>query len=110
MVSGLCTSPWDHERIFSGEARLIRTASKSVGSEPLSPKLGLMCSVAYLLRNTGQSSHAFQHRLRCRRRFEDRGYLRLQELDVETQGLELSNQHVERLGQASPARSAAPPA
>src|SRR5688572_14437964 len=29
MVSGLVTSPWDHDRIFSGEARLIRMLSKS---------------------------------------------------------------------------------
>jgi hypothetical protein len=29
MVSGLVTSPWDHERIFSGLARLMRMESKS---------------------------------------------------------------------------------
>src|SRR5579864_5674799 len=29
MVSGLVTSPWDQLRIFSGDARLIRMASKS---------------------------------------------------------------------------------
>jgi hypothetical protein len=29
MVSGFVTSPWDHERIFSGEAKLIRMLSKS---------------------------------------------------------------------------------
>jgi hypothetical protein len=29
MVSGLVTSPWDHERIFSGLAKLIRIESKS---------------------------------------------------------------------------------
>src|SRR5690349_24710979 len=29
MVSGLVTSPWDQLRIFSGEARLMRIASKS---------------------------------------------------------------------------------
>jgi hypothetical protein len=29
MVSGLVTSPCDHDRIFSGEARLIRMLSKS---------------------------------------------------------------------------------
>src|SRR5712671_1897963 len=32
MVSGLVTSPCDHDRIFSGEARLIRIASKSLVS------------------------------------------------------------------------------
>jgi hypothetical protein len=30
MVSGLVTSPCDHERIFSGDAREMRIASKSV--------------------------------------------------------------------------------
>src|SRR5215469_6567063 len=30
MVSGLVTSPCDHERIFSGEASMMRMASKSV--------------------------------------------------------------------------------
>src|ERR1700690_3409703 len=29
MVSGLVTSPWDQLRIFSGDARLMRIASKS---------------------------------------------------------------------------------
>src|SRR5271166_3849612 len=29
MVSGFVTSPWDQLRIFSGDARLIRMASKS---------------------------------------------------------------------------------
>src|SRR5947208_13644016 len=29
MVSGLVTSPWDHERIFSGLAREMRMESKS---------------------------------------------------------------------------------
>src|SRR5580692_167377 len=29
MVSGLVTSPWDQLRIFSGEAKLMRMASKS---------------------------------------------------------------------------------
>src|SRR5258708_15376681 len=29
MVSGLVTSPWDHERIFSGLAKLMRMESKS---------------------------------------------------------------------------------
>jgi hypothetical protein len=29
MVSGLVTSPWDHDRIFSGLAKLMRMESKS---------------------------------------------------------------------------------
>src|SRR6185369_7850788 len=36
MVSGLVTSPWDQLRIFSGEARLIRIASKSAIAFPRS--------------------------------------------------------------------------
>src|SRR5271166_2416688 len=36
MVSGLVTSPWDQLRIFSGEARLMRMASKSAMGFPRS--------------------------------------------------------------------------
>src|SRR5450755_3583743 len=36
MVSGLVTSPWDQLRIFSGEARLMRMASKSAIGFPSS--------------------------------------------------------------------------
>jgi hypothetical protein len=38
----LVTSPWDHDRILSGDARLIRMASKSGINEPFASKLGLM--------------------------------------------------------------------
>ncbi len=42
MVSGLVTSPCDQERIFSGDARLMRIASKSEVSEPRVSKDGLI--------------------------------------------------------------------
>jgi hypothetical protein len=42
IVYGLVTSPWDHERIFSGDARLIRIASKSLVSAERSWKFGLI--------------------------------------------------------------------
>src|SRR6476660_4553878 len=42
MVSGLVTSPCDHERILSGDARLMRIASKSDVSELRESKDGLM--------------------------------------------------------------------
>src|SRR6476661_8243374 len=42
MVSGLVTSPCDHERILSGDARLIRMASKSLVNELRESKDGLI--------------------------------------------------------------------
>ena len=36
MVSGLVTSPWDQDRIFSGLARRILIASKSGTTRPMS--------------------------------------------------------------------------
>src|SRR6476660_3826594 len=42
MVSGLVTSPCDHERILSGDARLMRIASKSDVKEPRLSKEGLI--------------------------------------------------------------------
>src|SRR6266850_2641204 len=84
MVSGLVTSPCDQDMIFSGEARLIRIASKSLVSAPRSWKEGLM----YL--------HLFQYRLRS----DVRLLFGLHQLNVQTERLQLSNQHVEGLGQA----------
>ena len=47
MVSGLETSPCDQDRMVSGEARLIRMASKSAVSELRSAKVDLLrCSYA----------------------------------------------------------------
>src|SRR5215471_6663432 len=85
MVSGLVTSPCDHDWIFSGDARLMRIASKSLVSAERSWNEGRI----YL--------HLLQHGLRSR--FE--GFLLgLDQLDVETQRLQLANEHVERFGQA----------
>jgi hypothetical protein len=39
MVSGFLTSPWDHSRIFSGEAREILIAENESGSFGFSKKL-----------------------------------------------------------------------
>src|SRR5262245_2768293 len=44
MVSGLVTSPCDHDMILSGDASEIRIASKSDVKDPRSWKLGLMGS------------------------------------------------------------------
>jgi hypothetical protein len=46
IVSGLVTSPCDHERIFSGDARLMRIASKSEVSELRESNLGLLLLIA----------------------------------------------------------------
>src|SRR5215510_6046719 len=84
MVSGFVTSPCDHERILSGEARLIRIASKSLVSADRSWKLGRI----YL--------DLLENRLRS----GFNGFLlRLHQLDIQTERLELANEHVERLGQ-----------
>src|SRR5579883_1352106 len=45
MVSGLVTSPYDHDRICSGDARLIRTALKSLTSS-ITPPEGTFGSLA----------------------------------------------------------------
>src|SRR5215471_17789535 len=85
MVSGLVTSPCDHDWIFSGDARLMRIASKSLVSAEGSWNEGRI----YL--------HLLQHGLRSR--FE--GFLlRLDQFDVETEGLQLADEHVERFRQA----------
>src|SRR5262245_44171709 len=53
MVSGFFTSPWDHSRILSGDARLIRMALNDSGSLGFSKKLkrsftrSLLCRVLY---------------------------------------------------------------
>src|SRR5262245_54782278 len=84
IVSGLVTSPCDHDMILSGDARLMRIASKSLVSAERSWKLGLM----YL--------HLLQNGLRCC----FYGFLlRLHQLDVETERLQLAYEHVERFRQ-----------
>src|SRR6266568_5524146 len=78
MVSGLVTSPWDHDRIFSGLARRILIASKSTTTRPRS-RFGLIGIIRLI------SS--------CL------SVLGLDQLDVQAQALQLPDEHVERLGQ-----------
>src|SRR4029453_3382515 len=83
MVSGLRTSPCDHERIFSGEASEIRSALK------LSGFFGFSNSVN---RSSIDSP--------CYRAPSDRfGLLLFEELDVEREALELLHHDVEGLRQ-----------
>src|SRR5262245_48071551 len=110
--------------ILSGEARLMRIASKSLVSAPRSWKLGLIfpfavvgseqCAVCSQVRkDAGLAAHRplptahyadaycplhlFEYRLRSHLR---QLLLGLHQLHVETERLELTNQHVERFGQA----------
>src|SRR5258706_6795851 len=46
MVSGFFTSPWDHSRILSGDARLIRMALNESGSFGFSKKLKMSFTVS----------------------------------------------------------------
>src|SRR6266545_6624988 len=78
MVSGLVTSPWDQERIFSGLARRILIASKSTTTRPRS-RFGLIGIIRLI------SS--------CL------SVLGLDQLDVQAQALQITDEHVERLGQ-----------
>src|SRR5437867_359004 len=78
MVSGLVTSPWDQERIFSGLARRILIASKSTTTRPTS-RFGLIGIIRLI------SS--------CL------SVLGLDQLDVQAQALQLTDEHVEGLGQ-----------
>src|SRR5687767_2089570 len=125
MVSGFVTSPCDQERIFSGDARLIRMASKSDVSDPRLSKLGLIFSfgdwnlTASIPNSSTPNSqgvhlegwelefgsyHLFtQYRntlALSRRFFEHRPLFRLHQLDVQAQRLELADEHVERFRQA----------
>src|SRR4030095_11243928 len=91
MVSGLVTSPNDHCSIFSGDASEMRIASKSARRVVLvSVKLGLIFIGSTL-----------QHRFgRFLGRHFSRFSLRRDQLDVETERLQLADEHVERLGEA----------
>src|SRR5262245_61079193 len=78
MVSGLVTSPWDQDRIFSGLASRILIASTSGTTRPTS-RFGRM-GIIRLIRLPS--------------------VLRLDQLDVQAQALQLPDQDVERFGQA----------
>src|SRR6266480_7032039 len=112
MVSGFLTSPCDHSRIFSGDAREIRIALKESGSLGFSKKLKMsrIGSSFSLLPTHERNSETRVTRRGFTRRREDpkvepslllllvlhllfRGVVdvlsgRLDELDVQTQGLE----------------------
>src|SRR5438132_10494328 len=78
--------------IFSGDARLIRIASKSLVSAERSWNEGRI--YLDLLQNGLRSCF-------------DRFLLRLHQLDVQTERLELADEHVERFGQAGGERRVA---
>src|SRR5512139_4020720 len=84
MVSGFVTSPYDQERIFSGLARLIRIALKSL--------------IVRALSNRNDA------RFKSSPSPSDRGGAGVgaiaQEFDVEAQALQLAHEHVERLRKA----------
>src|SRR5208282_1202929 len=113
MVSGLVTSPWDQERIFSGLARLIRMESKS--AIWLARSYGLLRYKAYLLPPyAGDGLQPKSGEPRAPRRIVPglrdetpgrgsvrdffRGLLALHQLDVQAERLQLAHQDVERFG------------
>src|SRR5712692_1104853 len=93
MVSGFVTSPKDHDRIFSGDAREILIALKSLSVVGFAAKaiVSTTCSLRALL-----WTRVF--RVPCRgSRFPSHSLL--QQLHVEAQRLQLPHQDVERLRQ-----------
>src|SRR6185295_14816335 len=126
MVSGLVTSPCDHCRIFSGDASEIRIASKSGAScvfscwnlntliSPLikrKPFTGFTGFRPDLHVNPEQSRNPVQPSLRFHGAGHDRftntilravtvtRSLLVDQLNIETQRLQLAHEHVERLRQ-----------
>src|SRR6267143_1762752 len=126
MVSGLVTSPWDQERIFSGLAKLMRMESKS--AIKLARSYGLLrykvvssspafAGVAFRrpsFRKTartaenpttenfllpGQEEHRLKPMLLVGG-LVGRRLLALHQLDVEAERLQLAHEHVERFGNA----------
>src|SRR5215475_8138754 len=89
MVSGFFTSPWDHDRIFSGDASEIRMALKVSGFFGFSNRLNRSSIIE--TNPPVRTSTSFLASLL--------GLLLLEELDVERQALELLHHDVERLGQ-----------
>src|SRR5262249_19534165 len=59
MVSGFFTSPWDHSRILSGDARLIRMALNESGSFGFSKKLKMSFTSSLL--HTFSRAHRLAH-------------------------------------------------
>src|SRR5271155_3513140 len=129
MVSGLVTSPWDHERIFSGLARLMRMESKSaiklarsyglLRYKVVSSSRRLAAAGCGPMGSTGPAEKPTAQELRimqsCRVGAQHaaplrldfylvggffRRFLPLHQFDVEAERLQLAHQHVERLRHA----------
>src|SRR6266536_890619 len=124
MVSGLVTSPWDQLRIFSGLARRILIESKSITTRPTSTfgRIGIIRLIRYYLgkiggvpsRNHPPARFALPPTPLARstaprsllvaqtavRRFPPPSMLGLDQLNVETQALQLPDQDVEGFRQA----------
>src|SRR5512145_2594432 len=113
MVSGFFTSPCDQSRIFWGEASLIRIASNVMGFAGRS--VSIRCLLCSGVREAGsdrgwpargtRGSGSPVHSVRCAACASSASSRRLlsifgHELDVESQALELLDQHVERLRRA----------
>src|ERR1041384_3292877 len=113
MVSGLVTSPCDHCRIFSGDASEIRIASKSGAScvfscwnrnTLISPFISIHRLHRFNLRNLwltvlslhGARYNRFTNTILCSAVFSG---LLVDQLDVETERLQFTDEHVERLRQ-----------
>src|SRR5882672_6691875 len=126
MVSGLVTSPWDQERIFSGLAKLMRMESKSaiklarsygllrykvVSSSPAFAGVAFRRSSFRKTARTaenpttenfllpGQEEHRLKPMLLVGGLI-GRRLLALHQLDVEAERLQLADEHVERFGNA----------
>src|SRR5262249_46207271 len=86
IVSGFLTSPYDQDRIFSGEAMRIRIESNDTESRGFSNNV-------YTPSKVVTSSDTGRSRLKWL-------VLRFDQLDVQSQTLKFLHQHVERLGQS----------
>ena len=91
MVSALVTSPWLHERIFSGEASEILMALKSFNVCGLSVRLS---NRLYGCKDVPLSPSGIAVGTR------ENAASDLEQLDVEAEALQLADEDVERLGQA----------
>src|SRR5579864_9559818 len=103
MVSGLVTSPWDHERIFSGLARLMRMESKSAiwlaRSYGLERYKGEPPVPEDRDKNSLQGSRQNREQL-IGGGWLDLGLLPLHQFDVQAERLQLADEHVERFRHA----------
>src|SRR5215204_2651664 len=96
MVSGFLTSPYDHERIMSGEASPILIRSKSSTALCCLNSLSKSFMKHHLLPICSSRNSCETDSLSCCRC----GSVRRVELDVDRQRTNLLDQHVERLGHA----------